>query len=66
VSSLNFFLTMSSSKVGGDVGNIRSAINENNLNNYLASHVSEVVTPVAIKQFQYGQSNPTYFLTDAQ
>ncbi|KAF8308119.1 APH-domain-containing protein [Clavulina sp. PMI_390] len=48
----------------GGFGAIRSAIDEQALNRYLDS-IPEINTPVVVKQFQYGQSNPTYFLTDA-
>lgn len=32
---------------------------------YLARHLPEIVPPIAIGQFQGGQSNPTFLLTDA-
>lgn len=43
---------MPSEKVGGAVGNVRSAIDERNLNAYLTELASEVAAPVVIKQFQ--------------
>lgn len=35
------------------------------LQSYLAEHLPEAVPPIAIRQFQGGQSNPTFLLTDA-
>ena len=32
---------------------------------YLAQHLPEAAAPIAIRQFQGGQSNPTFLLTDA-
>ena len=32
---------------------------------YLAAHVPEIALPLEIRQFQGGQSNPTYLVTDA-
>ncbi|KAF8608112.1 kinase-like protein [Ceratobasidium sp. AG-I] len=56
---------MSNAKIGGEYGEIRSEINVQALNDYLGRHAKEVKVPVEVKQFKYGQSNPTYFLTDA-
>lgn len=56
---------MSSVKIGGEYGAIRASIDIQSLNNYLGQHAKEIQAPVEVKQFQYGQSNPTYFLTDA-
>ncbi|KAH6914018.1 protein kinase subdomain-containing protein PKL/CAK/ACAD [Coprinopsis sp. MPI-PUGE-AT-0042] len=50
-------------KIGGEYGNIRAGIDIPALNAYLAKHVPTVKTPVEVKQFKFGQSNPTYFLT---
>lgn len=50
---------------GQAVGDVRAAIPVDRLTEYLAKNVREIKTPVAVKQFKYGQSNPTYFLTDA-
>ncbi|EJD40411.1 APH-domain-containing protein [Auricularia subglabra TFB-10046 SS5] len=50
---------------GQAIGDVRAAIPVEQLNQYLAKSVPEIRTPVAVKQFKYGQSNPTYFLTDA-
>ncbi len=35
------------------------------LRDYLAAHLPEAAAPIAIRQFQGGQSNPTFLLTDA-
>ncbi|EIW54435.1 kinase-like protein [Trametes versicolor FP-101664 SS1] len=56
---------MSTSKIGGEYGEVRANIDAAKLNAYLAAHVPAVKAPVDIKQFKFGQSNPTYFLTDA-
>ncbi|KAI0776246.1 kinase-like protein [Trametes elegans] len=56
---------MSSSKPGGEYGAVRANIDGDRLNAYLAAHVPALSAPVDIKQFKFGQSNPTYFLTDA-
>ncbi|KAG8741202.1 hypothetical protein FRC10_003196 [Ceratobasidium sp. 414] len=56
---------MSDSKIGGEYGEVRAGIDVQALNNYLEQHAKEVKAPVEVKQFKYGQSNPTYFLTDA-
>ncbi|EJD08019.1 kinase-like protein [Fomitiporia mediterranea MF3/22] len=53
-------------KIGGEIGEIRANIDVNQLNAYLEKHVKAVTTPVDVKQFKFGQSNPTYFLTDAR
>ncbi|KAI0050802.1 protein kinase subdomain-containing protein PKL/CAK/ACAD [Auriscalpium vulgare] len=52
-------------KVGGEVGEVRANIDVAQLNAYLARHVPAVKAPVSVKQFKFGQSNPTYFLTDS-
>jgi len=52
-------------KIGGDYGEIRASIDVQKLESYLASNVKVIRTPVDVKQFKFGQSNPTYFLTDA-
>ncbi|PKS10483.1 hypothetical protein jhhlp_002235 [Lomentospora prolificans] len=46
-------------------GPIRHPINQANLERYLEEHVPEIKTPLDIKQFGFGQSNPTYQLTSA-
>jgi len=55
---------MSTKKIGGEYGEIRANIDISSLNAYLAKHVPAVRVPVDVKQFKFGQSNPTYFLTD--
>ncbi|KAI6119020.1 kinase-like domain-containing protein [Pisolithus croceorrhizus] len=54
-----------SKRIGGEYGSIRAIFDVDKLNAYLKTHVPAVVPPVAVKQFKFGQSNPTYFLTDA-
>ncbi|CAD6955555.1 unnamed protein product [Tilletia controversa] len=51
---------------GQEYGKIRQPINEANLNEYLVKHVPTIAAPVDVRQFTYGQSNPTYILTDKQ
>ncbi|KAG8949392.1 hypothetical protein FRC04_008627 [Tulasnella sp. 424] len=56
----------SSARVGGEYGELRGAnLDESRLNAFLKSAVPAIHTPVVVKQFKFGQSNPTYFLTDA-
>lgn len=45
---------------------IRQGIDIDKLSNYLSKHVPEVSLPIDVKQFKFGQSNPTYFLTDSK
>ncbi|KAH9919375.1 APH-domain-containing protein [Fomitopsis serialis] len=52
-------------KIGGEYGPVRANIDVERLESYLAAHVKAIRTPVDVKQFKFGQSNPTYFLTDA-
>ncbi|TFK44940.1 kinase-like domain-containing protein [Crucibulum laeve] len=52
-------------KIGGEYGEVRANINVEALNAYLAKTSPTIKTPVDVKQFKFGQSNPTYFLTDA-
>ncbi|KAK0563403.1 hypothetical protein OC844_002239 [Tilletia horrida] len=49
---------------GQQYGKIRQPINEGKLNEYLLKHVPAIAAPVLVRQFTYGQSNPTYILTD--
>ncbi|KAG2132292.1 kinase-like domain-containing protein [Suillus bovinus] len=51
--------------VGGEYGTMRANVDIQKLNAYLNSHVPVIVAPVQVQQFKFGQSNPTYFLTDA-
>ncbi|KAF5326626.1 hypothetical protein D9611_000276 [Ephemerocybe angulata] len=52
-------------KIGGEFGEIRANIDVDSLNDYLRKHTPGIKAPVDVKQFKFGQSNPTYFLTDA-
>ncbi|KAK1220365.1 hypothetical protein PQX77_016856 [Marasmius sp. AFHP31] len=52
-------------KVGGEYGDVRTNIDVNNLVKYLEKHLPIMNMPIEVKQFKFGQSNPTYFLTDA-
>ncbi|KZV70009.1 kinase-like protein [Peniophora sp. CONT] len=52
-------------QVGGEVGEVRANIDVDSLNAYLKRSVPAVRAPVDVKQFKFGQSNPTYFLTDS-
>jgi len=56
--------TQPQKKIGGEYGEVRANIDVDKLNEYLASNTS-IKAPVAVKQFKFGQSNPTYFLTGA-
>ncbi|KAJ3480801.1 hypothetical protein NLI96_g8091 [Meripilus lineatus] len=53
-----------SKKIGGEYGEIRASIDIGNLNAYIVKNVPVIKGPVEVKQFKFGQSNPTYFLTD--
>ena len=44
---------------------VRQPIDQAALERYLAQHVPVVVLPLTIGQFSFGQSNPTYLLTDS-
>jgi len=46
-------------------GPIRQPIDLQNLERYIQQNVPEIKTPLDVKQFGYGQSNPTYLLTSA-
>ncbi|KAF8070703.1 kinase-like domain-containing protein [Lyophyllum atratum] len=52
-------------KIGGEYGEVRANVDIASLNIYLARHAPGIKTPVDVLQFKFGQSNPTYFLTDA-
>jgi len=45
-------------------GAIRQPIDIASLSRYIDKNVSVIKTPIDVKQFGYGQSNPTYQLTD--
>ncbi|GAC94983.1 hypothetical protein PHSY_002556 [Pseudozyma hubeiensis SY62] len=53
---------MTQNKVGQQYGAVRHSINLDSLNAYLSSKVPAIKTPVSVKQFSFGQSNPTYIL----
>jgi aminoglycoside phosphotransferase (APT) family kinase protein len=44
-------------------GEIRQPIDLESLSRYISFNVPEIALPIDIKQFGYGQSNPTYQLT---
>ncbi|KAI1293121.1 phosphotransferase enzyme family protein [Xylaria venustula] len=46
-------------------GAVRHPIDVKALERYLEQHVPEIKTPLEVKQFGFGQSNPTYQLTSA-
>ncbi|KAF4563198.1 hypothetical protein EYR40_007093 [Pleurotus pulmonarius] len=52
-------------KIGGEYGDVRANIDEAKLNAYLLKNIPIMKGPIDVKQFKFGQSNPTYFLTDA-
>ncbi|KAK7472437.1 hypothetical protein VKT23_000552 [Stygiomarasmius scandens] len=54
-----------SSQVGGEYGSIRANIDVQSLEKYLSTHLPRIKLPLDVKQFKFGQSNPTYFLTDS-
>ncbi|KAH7087053.1 kinase-like domain-containing protein [Paraphoma chrysanthemicola] len=45
-------------------GQVRQPIDVASLERYIAANVPEIQIPLDVKQFGYGQSNPTYQLTD--
>ncbi|KAF2869322.1 kinase-like domain-containing protein [Massariosphaeria phaeospora] len=45
-------------------GVVRQPIDLASLERYITSNVPEITVPLDVKQFGYGQSNPTYQLTD--
>ncbi|KAJ7099543.1 protein kinase subdomain-containing protein PKL/CAK/ACAD [Mycena belliarum] len=52
-------------KIGGEFGEVRANIDVEALSTYLLKNVKALRGPIDVKQFKFGQSNPTYFLTDA-
>lgn len=44
-------------------GRVRQPIDVKSLESYLQSNVPDISVPLEVKQFGYGQSNPTYLLT---
>ena len=59
-------MSPSNKKIGGEYGEVRANIDVDKLNAYLVNRIPGLSAPVAVKQFKFGQSNPTYFLTDAR
>ncbi|SNX88104.1 related to Phosphotransferase enzyme family domain protein [Melanopsichium pennsylvanicum] len=55
---------MSEEKIGQNYGEVRHAFDVQALNAYLEANVTAIATPVNVKQFSFGQSNPTYILFD--
>lgn len=45
-------------------GTVRQPIDVASLERYISAHVPDIAVPIDVKQFGYGQSNPTYQLTD--
>ncbi|KAG8929758.1 hypothetical protein FRC02_005106 [Tulasnella sp. 418] len=54
-------------KIGGEYGDIREGarLNISALTSYVEQYAPSIQTPLNVKQFKFGQSNPTYFLTDS-
>ncbi|ATY58892.1 Phosphotransferase enzyme family domain [Cordyceps militaris] len=46
-------------------GIVRQKIDEAALQGFLRENVPEIATPIELKQFKHGQSNPTYLITAA-
>ncbi|KAH7328842.1 acyl-CoA dehydrogenase family member 11 [Stachybotrys elegans] len=46
-------------------GRVRQPIDEAAFEAYIANHVPAIKLPIGLKQFGFGQSNPTYQITDA-
>ena len=44
-------------------GEVRQPIDVASLERYISANVPEIQVPIDVKQFGYGQSNPTYQLT---
>lgn len=47
-------------------GPVRQVIDQASLERYLEKHVPEIKPPLELKQFGFGQSNPTYQITDSR
>ncbi|KAL4937887.1 hypothetical protein BDV06DRAFT_232251 [Aspergillus oleicola] len=45
-------------------GALRQPIDVQSLERFITTHVPEIKTPITLKQFGFGQSNPTYQITD--
>ncbi|OAV92056.1 hypothetical protein PTTG_04481 [Puccinia triticina 1-1 BBBD Race 1] len=50
--------------MASSTGQPRHPIDLDALATYLQKHMSQVKLPIDINQFEYGQSNPTYYITD--
>ncbi|SMQ49046.1 unnamed protein product [Zymoseptoria tritici ST99CH_3D7] len=46
-------------------GEVRQPIDQAKLEKYINDNVPEIKTPIELKQFGFGQSNPTYQITDS-
>ncbi|CAI6284237.1 unnamed protein product [Periconia digitata] len=46
-------------------GQVRQPIDTASLERYISANVPDIAVPIDVKQFGYGQSNPTYQLTDS-
>jgi acyl-CoA dehydrogenase len=46
-------------------GRVRHPIDQTALEAYLTKHVPAIACPLKLQQFSFGQSNPTYLLTDS-
>ncbi|KAL7280633.1 kinase-like protein [Trametes coccinea BRFM310] len=53
-------------RTGGEYGEMRASIDVTRLNAYCKAGVPAIETPVVVKQFKSGLSNPTYLITDAR
>lgn len=47
-------------------GEVRQKIDQKALEKYISANVPEIKPPLQLKQFGFGQSNPTYMLEDSQ
>ncbi|KAF2119699.1 kinase-like domain-containing protein [Lophiotrema nucula] len=47
-------------------GPVRQPIDTASLEKYIDTNVPEIKTPISLKQFGFGQSNPTYQITDSK
>jgi aminoglycoside phosphotransferase (APT) family kinase protein len=47
-------------------GPVRQPIDIKSLEKYIDNNVPAITTPISLKQFGFGQSNPTYQITDAK
>ncbi|KAI9062733.1 kinase-like protein [Trametes sanguinea] len=54
-----------SKTIGGEYGEVRVSIDVEKFSAYCIAKVPAIKTPVDVKQFKSGLSNPTYLITDA-